>query len=204
MIKDIGIIDYDMGNISSLSNAIIEVGGKPSIINDPTSVAGFSKIILPGVGAFKDAISNLRSKQFIGVLNDFASSGKQILGICLGMQLMCKNSSENGYFDGLGWFDAEVNKLPKASNIKLPHIGWNEVNFSKQNVLLETIEDKSDFYFVHGYHVECKNYEDILSTSSHGINFVSAIQNKNITGVQFHPEKSQSAGLSLIKNFLES
>ena len=193
-----------MGNISSLSNAIIEVGGSPSIINDPSLFSSFSKIILPGVGAFKDAISNLRGKQFISVLNEFASSGKQILGICLGMQLMCKNSSENGYFEGLGWFDAQVNKLPKAGNIKLPHIGWNEVNFSKQNALLENIEDKSDFYFVHGYHVECKNYEDILSTSFHGIDFVSAIQNKNITGVQFHPEKSQSAGLSLIKNFLES
>jgi len=199
----VGVINYSVNNINSITKFLDKLDISYKIINNPIDLASVGYSILPGVGSFNQGMYNLTKSNFNEAILKYVKSGNFLMGICLGMQLLFNESEEYSGVDGLNLISGKCNKIP-TNSVRVPHIGWNEVNFSKQNALLETIEDKSDFYFVHGYHVECKNYENILSTSSHGINFVSAIQNKNITGVQFHPEKSQSAGLSLIKNFLES
>lgn len=199
----IGILDYGMGNISSLKNALVEVGGQPVIVKEPGTLENLNQLILPGVGAFSDAINLLKKKNFIAALNDYAGRGKKILGICLGMQLMCNSSSENGKHTGFGWFDASVEKIHSSSGIKVPHIGWNSVEIVNDNNLFQNIQNFSDFYFVHSFKVKCNKESEILTKTCHGVNFTSGIKRKNICGVQFHPEKSQSSGLNFLKNFLE-
>ena len=204
MYTKIGIVDYGMGNISSLQNAIYELGGKSLVIKHPSELLSFEKIIMPGVGAFGDAIKSIKLRGFLEPLNAYYRSGRNVLGICLGMQLMCKTSEEDGFHKGLGWFDAEVKKLENSNETKIPHIGWNDIKISKKHQLLDNIQDGTDFYFVHSYHVCCNNKSDELAKSYHGLNFTSSIQNDNLFGVQFHPEKSQDKGLHLLKNFLET
>ena len=203
MYQSVGIVDYGMGNISSLQNAISELGWLSNVISEPSELLSHQKIILPGVGAFCDAMKSIRDRGFLAPLNTFNDSRRDVLGICLGMQLMCRSSEEDGHHEGLGWFDAEVKKMENLNHVKIPHIGWNDVKISKKNQLMDCIPDGSDFYFVHSYHVRCNNEFDVLTKSSHGVSFVSSIQNSNLFGVQFHPEKSQDKGLYLIKNFLE-
>ena len=203
MNKQIGILNYGMGNISSLENALIEVGGAPIVVNEPSTLENLNTLILPGVGAFSDAIDLLKKKNFTNALNEYAKKGKKLLGICLGMQLMCNSSSENGNHFGFGWFDAAVDKLNTSPEVKVPHIGWNSVEIVKYNKIFQDIENFSDFYFVHSFRVKCNQKSDILSNTFYGENFASGIIRNNICGVQFHPEKSQNAGLNFLKNFLE-
>lgn len=203
MNKQIGILNYGMGNISSLENALIEVGGTPVIVDGPSTLEDLETLIIPGVGAFSDAIELLENKNFTNALNDYAKKGKKLLGICLGMQLMCKSSSENGNHFGFGWFDAAVEKMNTSLDVKVPHVGWNSVEIVKNNKLFQEIENFSDFYFVHSFKVRCNQKTDILSNTCYGEDFASGIIKNNICGVQFHPEKSQSSGLSFLKNFLE-
>lgn len=203
--NQIVIIDYNMGNLRSVQKAFEKVGCDAVITNNHEIIKNASKIVLPGVGAFKDGMKNLEELGLIDILNEeIIKNKKPFLGICLGMQLIAKKSYENGETDGLGWVDAEVVKFDFTDydkKLKIPHVGWNNVNYKNNNVLFEDIANKSDFYFVHSYHFQTK--EDIVtSTTDYGFDFVSSVNKNNIYAFQFHPEKSQVVGLKLIENFV--
>jgi len=197
------IVDYRMGNLRSVQKAF-EVNHCQAIIsNDLNVIEQADKIILPGVGSFKDGMKNLDSLGLIDVLNqEVVQNKKPFLGICLGMHLIANTGYENGQTSGLSWVDAEVVRLdPTAENLNIPHVGWNCVNYKNQSDLYHGIEDNHNFYFVHSYHF--KTEEDVVSgTTNYGVDFVSSIQKNNINAFQFHPEKSQTAGLRIIKNFI--
>ena len=199
-----GIIDYGMGNLLSVKNAIEYLGYNAEIINNPKELSSFDKLILPGVGSFESCINNLKKFNFIEPLNnEVLINKKKILGICLGMQVMAKKGFEGGEFDGLGWFDADVVKIEsKNKKIKVPNIGWKPISFDKKNPLFNNLPNLVELYFVHSYHVSCNNSNDRIATSNHGITITASINKENIYGTQFHPEKSQDLGLKIIENFL--
>lgn len=199
------IINYGVGNLNSISNIIKKVGGESMIISDVSLLKQAKKIILPGVGAFDHAMQKLEEHGWTKELTDTVVNRKiPTLGICLGMQMLCK-SSEEGVLPGLGWIDADVKKFsfPKGTNLKVPHMGWNKVYVKKDNPLIKNPEEEHRFYFVHSYHVVCKNDGDILGTTNYGIEFTSSVSHENIYGAQFHPEKSHRFGMELLKNFID-
>ncbi|WP_310442338.1 imidazole glycerol phosphate synthase subunit HisH [Sulfurimonas sp.] len=203
--NQIVIIDYNMGNLRSVQKAFEKVGCDAVITNNHEIIKNASKIVLPGVGAFKDGMKNLEELGLIEILNEEVLKNKKLfLGICLGMQLVAKKSYENGETDGLGWVDAEVVKFDFTDydkKLKIPHVGWNNVSYKNNNLLFDGIANNSDFYFVHSYYF--KTNEDIVtSTTDYGFDFVSSVNKDNIYAFQFHPEKSQTAGLKLIENFV--
>jgi len=199
----IAIVDYGMGNLGSVKRKLDIIGVKSIITESITDLKYADKLILPGVGHFARAMNEIKQRGFYGVLNSSVLiSKKPILGICLGMQLMAKYSEE-GDAEGLGWIDATVVRFRIKDKIrnKIPHTGWNNVFPKKESSLFKRIELKSGFYFVHSYHLLCKNEADILSETEYEYNFVSSLQKDNIYGVQFHPEKSHIEGERLLENF---
>lgn len=197
----IAILDYGMGNLRSVLKAVEKAGGTPMITKDEKEIALCDRIILPGVGHFKKGMENLNRYGLIDVLNNEVFENKKpIMGICLGMQLMMQHSEE-GDAEGLGWFEGNVVRFNVSDKIKykVPHIGWNTLNFKKSN---SNPDSSNEYYFVHSYHVLTSNEHDILSTTMYDYEFVSSIEKKNILGYQFHPEKSHLAGLKLISNFI--
>jgi len=197
------IIDYKMGNLRSVQKAFEKVGCNAIISNDIEVILKANKLVLPGVGAFKDGMKHLHELNLINILNKKVLEDKTpILGICLGMQLLSNKSYENGETMGLGWINAEVVKFEfDTKKLKIPHVGWNELHYQKKSCLFDSIQNKSDFYFVHSYHF--KTDEDIVvTTTDYGFEFVSAINKDNIYATQFHPEKSQTVGIQLIENFV--
>jgi glutamine amidotransferase len=203
--KIVQIIDYGVGNLSSVGNMIIKSGGKPIFIKKPSDLNLKERIILPGVGSFDSGMKNLKDSNFIPVLNEAVNINKvPFIGICLGMQLLF-DTSEEGVANGLGWISGSVTKFSfdNSSNLKIPHMGWNTVNVKKNSVLANIRDEKLRFYFVHSYHVNCNNKDNILMTTNYGITFVSAVQNDNIFGAQFHPEKSHRFGMDLLSKFLK-
>ena len=200
MSNNVAIINYGMGNLRSVQKALEKIGQKSIITNNHEVIKQAKKIILPGVGAFKDAMANLHKLGLVEVLNqEVIEKKKPFLGICLGMQLIAKSSEEFGETTGLNWIDAKIVKFPK-SDLKIPHVGWNEMNFKNSSKLFDNIPDKKDFYFVHSYYFKT-NEEFCIGKCDYGINFICAIQKENIFAIQFHPEKSQSYGLEILKNF---
>lgn len=201
----IGIINYGLGNIKSIQNIIKHVGGNCRIINKISEIEDVEKIILPGVGSFDHGMNGLLKGNWIEPLNNLVLIKKiPVLGICLGMQLMCK-SSEEGQLPGLGWIDAEVKlfDLPNDSNLKIPHMGWNTIKIVKQNPLLEIEEKEQRFYFVHSYHAVCNRTNDVLAITKYDSDFSAAFSHDNIFGVQFHPEKSHKFGMDFFKKYIE-
>jgi glutamine amidotransferase len=200
----IGIIDYGMGNLLSVKNAIEYLGYDVEIVSEAEELSNYDKLILPGVGAFPDCIKNLIEKGFVEALqNQVIENKKPILGICLGMQVMAKLGFEIIKTDGLNWFHSEV-ELMKVSDKKyhIPHVGWAET-FVKDHFIFEGIKSVPEFYFVHSYHMNCKNEEDVIATINHENDFTAAVAKGNIIGCQFHPEKSQELGLIVLKNFIK-
>jgi glutamine amidotransferase len=201
----IAIIDYKMGNIKSLENAIDFLGCTSCVTNQAEKILNADKIILPGVGAFNIAMKNLKIFKIIEPLTKAVFEKKiPILGICLGMQLFATHGEENGLTDGLGWINGTVKRFSfNDEKIRIPHIGFNSVDFENRSPnLFEGLTKEADFYFVHNYHMICENNSDASSWTQYGERFVSSIQKQNIFGTQFHPEKSQSNGLKLLKNFI--
>ncbi len=197
----IGIVDYDAGNIQSVINALDYIGVKNKLVSDPDKLLDFDGLIIPGVGSFDDAMYSLSKKGLIDGLNSIKGS-RPILGICLGMQVLCQ-SSEEGSEAGLGWINASVKSIKVSdSTIKVPHMGWNEVN-DTFSPLFSGIPNNTDFYFVHSFCVISEDADLTKSSSDHGEIFISAFAKDNIYGVQFHPEKSQDHGLTLLTNFVE-
>ncbi len=202
----ITIIDYGMGNLQSIRNAFEVLGAEVLVTSDPKDLELATAIVLPGVGAFRDGMKNLQEKGFIPILNEqILKQKKMYLGICLGMQFLAKTSHEHGLHQGLGWIDGEVMLIrPESLSYKVPHIGWNEVKFSQKCDLFKDLGERETFYFVHSYSLvpTDKEIEIITGTTWHGTEIIASVQKGNIFGVQFHPEKSQGAGLKILENFL--
>lgn len=199
------IVDYGAGNVGSVMNMIGRIDGEAIASSDASVLSKANKILLPGVGSFDNAMKKLRTLGLIDVLRERASTGIPVLGICLGMQLMA-SSSEEGNLPGLGLIPGKVKRFTidlDQSHLKIPHMGWNSISKIKDSPLVDGLDDKSRFYFVHSYHYECDNSEDRLLETGYGYNFTSAIERRNIMGVQFHPEKSHRYGMQLLKNFVE-
>ena len=195
----IGIIDYGMGNLASVEKAFAAVGHVAQIVRTPKAITDADKLILPGVGAFGSAMENLRHMELLGPLGVALAEGKPLLGICLGMQLLFRESEEHGLHEGLGVFDGRVRRLP--AGLKVPHIGWNQIRIARESTLLEGIPDSSFFYFVQSYVVDPDDEDLVVGTTDYGETFPSMVARENVFGVQFHPEKSQQIGLRMLKNF---
>lgn len=201
----IAIIDYGMGNLRSVQKKTIRVGAEAVITSDINIIRKANKLILPGVGHFANGVKKLKELGIWEILNERVLGEKTpILGICLGMQLMAKHSEE-GDVEGFGWIDAEVIKFAIEDNLKykVPHMGWNSANSQKDSALLKGIPKEALFYFVHSYHIKCRNSTDILCSTTYEYSFTSAIEKDNIFGTQFHPEKSHDWGELLFRNFLK-
>lgn len=198
------IPDLSIGNLAAVANMVHRIGGEAIITSKPTDLKNAQRIILAGVGAFDTGMRALEEEGWLEPLKKIKNEGQvPILGICLGMQLMCR-SSEEGKLPGIGWFNADVKKIiPSNSEIKVPHMGWNTVQVQKSNSLIPDNAEEQRFYFVHSYHAVCTEPQDVLASTFYGCELTAGISKQNIYGMQFHPEKSHRFGLSLIKNFLE-
>jgi glutamine amidotransferase len=197
----IAIIDYDMGNVRSVEKAFQKIGARVVITNEHRIIENADKIVLPGVGAFKEGMEKLKQLNLIDFLNkEVIKNKKYFLGICLGMQLVGSKSYEMEETLGLNWIKGDAVKF-NAENLKVPHVGWNNITFTKPNVLFQNIPDQTDFYFVHSYYFKSET-QCVTSLANYGLDFVSSVNKDNIFGCQFHPEKSQKFGLEILKNFV--
>ena len=198
----IAILDYGLGNLGSISNMLKVIGEKSKITNDVEIIRKSDGIILPGVGAFDAGMSKLNDTGLTEVIKEEARKGKPILGICLGMQLL-GNKSEEGKMPGLSLIPFECKKFNfDDKSLKIPHMGWDIVDFKKQHPLLEGLTGQQRYYFVHSYYAVCENSDNILMTCDYGIEFACSVVKDNVMGVQFHPEKSHDFGLALLTNFV--
>ena len=201
--KKICIIDYGMGNINSVYNALISLNCDPIVTNKKEELNNADAFILPGVGAFPKAIGNLSKLNLIEELKkQVLSKKKNILGICLGMQLLANSSEEGGFNEGLSLIPGKVIDLSNEVKVRVPHIGWNSLKVYNNSKIFNKIPNGQDFYFVHRYFYQCDS-KYVLADTEYGIVFTSAIQHNNIYGVQFHPERSHSMGIRLLKNFID-
>ena len=198
----ITIINYGLGNLHSVQKAVAFVGGNALVSNDPYEILAADKVILPGVGAFADGMAGLESRGLVQVVKEFVVSGKPILGICLGMQLLFEEGREQGYHSGLGVLEGSVVPF-SGKEIKIPQIGWNQLEICTKSYLLDGITNGDYFYFNHGYYCIPGDLNDVLTTTNYGIQFASSVKKGLVFGVQFHPEKSQKNGLRILKNFVE-
>ncbi|MEZ5692178.1 MAG: imidazole glycerol phosphate synthase subunit HisH [Rickettsiales bacterium] len=203
------IIDYGSGNIRSVAKAFEHVGAGVTISSDVSSLKGASHIILPGVGAFADCMGGLsRIPGMLDVLREqVVVRKKMFLGVCVGMQLLFERGYEHGECEGLGWIKGEVVPIADSargelSNIKIPHMGWNELRIEGDSPILSGVDEGSHVYFTHSYHALVKDRSKLLAVSRHGIDIAGVVGSDNIFGVQFHPEKSQRVGLSILENFM--
>lgn len=197
----IAIIDYSMGNLRSVEKAFQKIGADVVITNDHDIIKRADKIVLPGVGAFREGMENLKQLGLIDLLNrEVIGKQKFFLGICLGMQLLGSKSYEMEETPGLNWIKGDVVKF-SSEKLKVPHVGWNNITITNPNVLFEKIPDQTDFYFVHSYYFE-SGTQGAATLTNYGIDFVSSVNRDNIFGCQFHPEKSQKFGLEVLRNFV--
>ena len=203
----VSIIDYGMGNLRSVQKGFEKIGAQAKVINTPQQVADAEAIVLPGVGAFKNCLENLDSLKLITPIIRSIESGKPFLGICLGLQILLTESEEFGSTPGLDIIKGRVIRFEKEissehkPHLKIPHMGWNSISIKKGGPHFKGIENETYLYFVHSYYVKPKDEEVIATTTDYGIEFVSSILKDNIFACQFHPEKSQKAGLKILKNF---
>lgn len=200
----IAIVDYNMGNLASVKNAFELLGQRVVIESDANKFKEYDKLLLPGVGAFGDAMQHLRDRSMIESIKEFAKSGKYMLGICLGMQLLFESSQEFGFHEGLGLIKGDVvafDTTKFSQKLKVPHMGWNRM-FTKEHPLFVGLDKEHYLYFVHSYHVNCADENDIIGRTIYGYEFTSAVAHNNIMGIQPHPEKSHKNGLKILENFI--
>lgn len=195
------IVDYQMGNLRSVQKGIERVGGSARISSDPREIAEAEKLILPGVGAFGDAMTEIRRRDLAGPIRDFIDSGKPFLGICLGLQLLFERGFEHGEHDGLGVLKGDVVRFELPSSYKVPHMGWNTVTHQTEPPLLKDISPEAHFYFVHSYYVRPADPSVVALTCDYGGPFCAMVWRDNLFATQFHPEKSQADGLKLLSAF---
>jgi len=201
----IAIIDYGMGNLRSVQKGFERVGREAVVTSDAKTILSAGKVVLPGVGAFPDCMRNLEQNGLIDVVHKTIESGKPFLGICLGLQLLFTESEEFGLSKGLDIIKGRVVRFkgPEFTGLKIPHMGWNTISLKRQAPALLDVPDNSHVYFVHSFHVVPEDKQVIATTTPYGVDFVSSIWKDNIFAVQFHPEKSQTLGLSILKRFGE-
>ena len=197
----IAIVDYGMGNLRSVQKAFEHLGAKAAIVHLPEEIDHADRVVLPGVGAFGDAMDNLKVAGLIAPIVKAIAEGRPFLGICLGLQLMFAESEEMGQHRGLGILPGRVRRFPNGQRV--PQIGWNEVRIRRETALLDGVPDGSYFYFVHSFFVASDRDADVIGTTDYGIDYASIAGGGRAFGVQFHPEKSQDAGLKILKNFAE-
>ena len=198
----IAIIDYGAGNLRSVRNALVHLGADVVTAQTPDDLAGAAKIVLPGVGAFGAGMKALRAAGFEQPLKDAVAAGVPLIGICLGMQYLFESSDEMGLHTGLGLLPGRVTRF-SANGPKVPHIGWNQLHIRQDHPLLAGIESGAYAYFVHSYYVEAGDSSDVLAVTDYGIDYASVVGRGMLFGIQPHPEKSQSIGLRILKNFVE-
>jgi len=197
----ITIVDYGMGNLRSVQKAFERVGVQAVIADRAADVAAAERLVLPGVGAFRDAIGELRRKDLVAPILDHVTAGTPFLGICLGLQLLFDVSYEGGEYEGLGILRGRVERFPETPGFKVPHMGWNRLRREQDGPALSGIPDDAHFYFVHSYHVVPEDESVVATRTDYILPFVSAVGRDNLFAVQFHPEKSQRHGLRLLQNF---
>jgi len=195
------IVDYGMGNLRSVQKGFEKVGSIAAISRDPDQIRTANRLVLPGVGAFPECMRNLTRLNLVEPILEFIRSGRPFLGICLGLQLLFDESEEFGRHDGLKVIPGRVRAFDRAMGLKIPHMGWNSVSFSKDVPLFRGMPDGMYFYFVHSYYVVPAEQSDVAAESTYGIEFTCAIGRDNVYAVQFHPEKSQEFGLKILSNF---
>jgi glutamine amidotransferase len=200
----VAVVDYGMCNLDSVRRAVEEVGGRAIVTDEPGDIEAADRIILPGVGAFPDAMRNIKERGLHKMLEEqVLGEGAPFLGICLGMQLLASVGFEGAETPGLGWIGGEVRRfVPTEQDRRVPHVGWNEVVPATGSPLFDGIDPGADFYFVHSYHYVCRSDDDVEATTPYCGGFTSAVGTGNVHAVQFHPEKSQRNGLRLLRNFL--
>ncbi len=203
--NEVAIVDFGLCNLDSIVRAVEQCGGRAKVVAEHSQLTGVDSIVLPGVGTFSDAMRNLSERRLDQALTEQVVYKKiPFLGICLGMQLIATKGTEQGNHDGLGWVNGEVVKLEqRRSDERSLHIGWNEVHYSRESDLFDGIDNKTDFYFMHSYHLVCEETREVVATTPYCGEFTSAVCLGHICGVQFHPEKSQKAGFQVLRNFLK-
>ena len=198
------IIDYGMGNLGSVRRSFEECGADVQILKDPQEFNGASRVVLPGVGSFKDGMEHLENRGWVDFINWMIEEKLPLLGICLGMQLLAEKGYEGGQVPGLGVIGGEVVRMdPQSDEERIPHVGWDDVCVTQSTPLFSDIPNESDFYFVHSYHFVPVCEDRIIATTPYCGGVVSAVQKNNVFGVQFHPEKSSKSGRKLLENFLK-
>lgn len=199
----IAIIDYDAGNIKSVEKALQKLGADVVITKDADTILNAEKVILPGVGAFGDAMSNLKKYNLVTVIEQVVEKGIPFLGICLGLQLLFERSDETPGVDGLGILKGEVLRIPDKDNLKIPHMGWNSLHLQHDGRLFKGLSEESYVYFVHSYYLKAEEPEIVKATAEYGVTIHASVEKGNVFACQFHPEKSSDVGLQILKNFVE-
>ena len=198
----IAIIDYDAGNLKSVEKALLHIGEEAVITRDKEVLMAADKVILPGVGAFEDAMEKLYKYDLVDTIKEIVKKKTPFLGICLGLQLMFERSDESEHdVPGLGILPGEVLKIPPKEQLKIPHMGWNSLDIKEDATLFQGIEKNAYVYFVHSYYLNAKNQEDVAATTEYGITIHASVERDNVFACQFHPEKSGDVGLKILKNF---
>jgi glutamine amidotransferase len=198
----VGVVDTGRANLLSVVKAIEYIGGDVFICHSAEDVAGVDRVILPGVGAFRDGIAAVRERHFDVALGAARDRGMPVLGICLGMQMLAHTSEEDGQHAGLGWLPADVVRI-RDDEVRVPHAGWNDTHLVRPSPMFLGLSDGADFYYTHSYHVQARNDQIVDAVVHHGTTLTAALRQANVAAVQFHPEKSQDHGLQVLTNFLD-
>ena len=199
----IAIIDYDAGNIKSVEKALQKLGQDVVITREKEQILAADKVILPGVGAFGDAMKNLNEYGLVEVIHQVVEKRIPFLGICLGLQLLFEKSDESEGVKGLGILKGEVKKIPAKKGLKIPHMGWNSLHFAHNGKLFQGIEEGAYVYFVHSYYLEAEEESIVKASAEYGVHIHASVEKENVFACQFHPEKSSDVGLRILKNFVE-
>ena len=197
----IALIDYDAGNLKSVEKALQSLGQSVCVTRNPEEILSADKVILPGVGCFKDAMDNLHRFGLVSVIEQVVERKIPLLGICLGLQLLFEKSEESPGVEGLGLLKGEVLRIPSAPGLKIPHMGWNNLSFPNKGKLFEGIEENSYVYFVHSYYLKAEDEDIVTAKTEYGVSIHASVEKENIFACQFHPEKSSHVGLQILKNF---
>lgn len=197
----IAIIDYDAGNLKSVEKALIHLGENPVVSRDPAVILKADKVILPGVGSFKEAMERLKEYKLVDVIHEVVKMQKPFLGICLGLQLIFESSEESPGVEGLGILKGKIVRIPDYEDLKIPHIGWNSLKFPNKGRLFAGLEEESYVYFVHSYYLRAEEPEIVVASTWYGTDIHASVEKGNVFACQFHPEKSSDTGLQILKNF---
>ncbi|WP_394919032.1 imidazole glycerol phosphate synthase subunit HisH [uncultured Robinsoniella sp.] len=197
----IAIIDYDAGNLKSVEKALIHLGENPVVSRDPEVILKADKVILPGVGSFKEAMERLKEYKLVDVIHEVVNMQKPFLGICLGLQLLFESSEESPGVEGLGILKGKIVRIPDYEDLKIPHIGWNSLKYPNIGRLYAGLEEEPYVYFVHSYYLEAEEPEIVVASTWYGTDIHASVEKGNVFACQFHPEKSSDTGLKILKNF---